>query len=62
MSGDACGRESETCDVLENDAVETETFSSFEVEYVATSVVEEASCEEGKACGGEGGLWESARP
>lgn len=37
------------------------TFSSFEGECVATSVVEEASCGEGTAGGGEGALWESAQ-
>lgn len=61
MTGAGGGRAIETCGALESVAVETETFSSFEVECVATLVVGEASCEEGTACGGVGALWESAQ-
>lgn len=61
MTGGGVGRVTEICDALESVAVETETFSSFEVECVSTWVVEEASCGEGTACAEEGALWVSAQ-
>lgn len=61
MTGAGGGQVIETCDALESVAAETETFSSFEVECVATLVEVEASCGEGTACGGVGALWESAQ-
>lgn len=54
MTGDDGDQGIETCVVLESVVVETETFSSFEVECVATWGVEEASCGEGTACEAEG--------
>lgn len=59
--GGGGGRAIETCVALESVAVETETFSSFEVECVATWVVGEASYVEGTAYGGVGAPWESAQ-
>jgi len=56
VTGDGGGRVIETCDAPESVAVETEIFSSFEVECVATSEVEEASGEEETACEVEGAL------
>lgn len=61
-TGDGDGRVTEICVGLESVAVETEIFSSSEVECAATWGVEEASCVEGTA-GEEGdALWGSAPP
>lgn len=61
MTGDAVGQAIGTCDVQENVAVVTETFSSFEVGCVATLVEGEASSGVGTAYEEEGALWESAQ-
>lgn len=61
MTGGGGGRAIETCAAPETVAEETETFFSFEEEFAATSVVEEASCVEGTACEGGDAPRESAR-
>lgn len=60
-TGGGGGQAIETCASLETVGVETETFSSYEVECGATLGAEEASSGEGKACEEGGALWESAQ-